>query len=381
MKFVRDENDSRRVVIIDVSGLFYKYAFGGATALSATIMVDGVPTRVDTTLPSYVIKQIHRWSNYGVNPTVVCFDGKGATRSRKAYFAKHNGIREGAEPIGYKGSRESQDSRFYDGINITQNLLMQGGVCCLKADGYEADDLIKAAIDRAKEQYPHLPIDVVTGDVDLVPLVDDQVSVFLASRKLTWAEDKSIEKRNYMQLRPYNYQEYMEGLSAYKTLAVPYNTVLLTKLLRGDKSDEIPAYPKFTPKKYKELIASLQEDGYDLADICRYDNPIPVISYRGSEEPIPDELIESTPKEQKMIKFKEPACLTKLCNILEDYLDEDIIEHVRFIYNGINLNGAFVGLPDGFNRRPATLTVNIDGYSAGQLQQAVSVVQIRLPFN
>lgn len=184
-----------------------------------------------------------------------------------------------------------------------------------------------------------------------------------------------------MQLRPYNYQEYMEGLSAYKTLAVPYNTVLLTKLLRGDKSDEIPAYPKFTPKKYKELIASLQEDGYDLSDICRYDNPIPVISYRGSEEPIPEELIESTPKEQKMIKFKEPACLTKLCNILEDYLDEDIIEHVRFIYNGINLNGAFVGLPDGFNRRPATLTVNIDGYSAGQLQQAVSVVQIRLPFN
>ena len=118
-----------------------------------------------------------------------------------------------------------------------------------------------------------------------------------------------------------------------------------------------------------------------MSDICRYDTPEGIISYRGTEEPIPEHLIESVPREQKMIKFKEPACLTKLCNILSDYLDEDIVEHVRFIYNGINLNGAFVGLPDGFNRRPAVVTQQIKGYVASELQQAVSVVQIRLPFN
>jgi DNA polymerase-1 len=381
MAFVKDESSNKRVVILDFLHLAYKYAYGGATGLSSTIMVDGVPRRVDTTIPAYTIKYIHRASNFGFNPTIVCFDGMGSSRSRKAYFAKYNGIRSGAEPVGYKGARESQDSRFYEGVNITMNLLMQGGVCCLKADGYEADDLIKAAVDRAKIDYPHTPIDIITGDADLVPLVDDQVSVFLASRKMTWAESKEIERRNYVQLTPSNYQSYMEGLTNYKNLTVPYNTVLLSKLLRGDKSDEIPAYPKFTPTKYKNLINLLIEDGYDLSDICRYDNPISVISYRGTEEPIPEELIESTPKEQKMIKFKEPPCLTKLCNILSDYLDEDIIEHVRFIYNGINLNGAFTGLPDGFNRRPAVVTQKIDGYLASQLQQAVSVVQINLPFN
>lgn len=377
--FTRSETDTRRVVIIDVSGLFYKYAYGGATGLSATIMVDGIPTRVDTTLPTYVIKQIHRWSNFGVNPTVVCFDGAGSTRSRKAYFAKHNGIKEGAEPIGYKGARTSQDKKFYEGVNITMNLLMQGGVCCLKADGYEADDLIKAAIDRAKEQYPDLPIDVITGDADLLPLVDEQVSVFHYSRKTTWAESKDIEKRHYVQITPYNYQDYIEGLTAYNKLLVPYNSLLLTKLLRGDKSDEIPGYPKFTPTKYNKLISQLAEDGYDFADLCRYDSPVSTISYRGTEEPIPEELIESTPKEQKMIKFSEPPCLTKLCNVLSDYLDEDIISHVRFIYNGINLNGAFTGLPDGFNRRPAVMSIDINNYLASQLQQAVSIVQINLP--
>lgn len=379
--FVRDENDKRRVVIIDVSHLFYKFAYGGASGLSSTIMVDGIPKRVDTTLPAYTIKYIHRASNYGYNPTIVCFDGAGGSRSRKAYFAKYNGIREGAEPIGYKGSRESQDPRFYEGVNITMNLLLQGGVCCLKADGYEADDLIKAAIDKVKIDYPHLPIDVITGDVDLVPLVDDQVSVFLSSRKMTWAESKELEKRNYVQLTPNNYQSYMEGLTNYKNLSVPYNTVLLSKLLRGDKSDEIPAYPKFTPTKYRNLINTLIEDGYDLSDICRYEVPKGVISYRGTEEPIPEELIESTPKEQKMIKFKEPECLTRLCNILSEYLDEDTVNHVRFIYNGINLNNAFVGLPDSFNRRPAVITQEIKGYLASQLQQAVSVVQINLPMN
>ena len=115
-EFKRSETDTRRVQIIDVSGLFYKFAFGGATALSATIIVNGVPTIVDTTLPAYTIKTIHRWSKGGVYPTVVCFDGRGSTRSRKAYFAMKNGTVNG-EPIGYKGSRESNDSRFYDGIN------------------------------------------------------------------------------------------------------------------------------------------------------------------------------------------------------------------------------------------------------------------------
>lgn len=377
--FVKAENDSRRVTIIDVSHLFYRFAYGGATGLSSTIMVDGVPKRVDTTLPAYTIKQIHRWSKFGVNPTVVCFDGAGCSRSRKAYFAKHNGVKEGGEPIGYKGTRESQDARFYEGVNLTMNLLLQGGVCCLKADGYEADDLIKAAVDKAKIDYPNLPIDVITGDADLVPLVDDQVSVFLYSKKMTWAESQDIEKNHYVQLRPENYQTYMESLTNYKNLLVPYNTVILSKCLRGDKADDIKPFPKFTPTKYNNLITALIEDGYDLSELCRYEAPEAVISYRGTEEPIPEHLIESTPKEQKMIKFKEPACLTRLCGILSEYLEEEVVDHVRFIYNGINLNGAFTGLPDGFNRRPATLTAEIKGYLASKLQEAVSIVQIRLP--
>lgn len=379
--FVKNTSSSQRVCIIDVSHMFFKYAFGGASALSATIKVDGVLTRVDTTLPTYVIKQIHRWADGGINPTVVCFDGAGCSRSRKLYFKKGRQDEKTQDivAVDYKGSRDIQDGKFYDGINITFNCLLRGGVCCLKADGYEADDLIKAAIDKAKVVYPNLPIDVITGDADLIPLVDDQVSVFYASRKTTWAEDKSIEKKHYIQLTPNNYQAFVEDMGAYKNLHVPYNTLLLTKLLRGDKSDNIPRYEGVTPTLYNQLIDGLANSGYDLSDLFRYDSPTQTICYRGSEQPIPEELIESTPKEQKMIKFGEPPCLTKMCNILSEYFPDDVLDHIRFIYNGINLNGHFVGLPDGYNRRPANVKADIKGYSHAKLQESVSEVQINLP--
>lgn len=374
--FRKSETDGRRVRIIDVTHMFYKYANGGMPHLSANVMMNGQLVRVDTTLPSGVIKAIHRWSRQGYNPTVVCFDSKGCSRSRKAYFTQHSEQEE--QKSEYKGKRDIQDSRFYEGINLTMNLLLSGGVTVLKADGYEADDLVKAAVDKAKSTYPDLPIDVITGDADLIPLVDDQVSVYIASRKLTWAESSDIEIRHYFQLRPYNYQEYCEGLTAFKSLTVPYNTVLLTKLLRGDKSDNIEGYPKFTPTKYKKLIQKMQEDNVDIANTFLYDAPVKKYVYRGTEEVIPDSLLDATPTEKKAIKYFEPRALTKITEVLSKYLDEDIVKHARFVYNGINLNGAFTDVPERFKRRPITVK-EVKGYVSGELARAVSVVDINIP--
>lgn len=376
--FIKNETDKRRVVIVDVSHLFYKFKFGGASPLSSTIMVDGQPKIVDTTLPTYTIKTLHRWSRGGTDPLVVCFDGAGCSKSRKAYFTKTNGL-NGTEPVGYKSTRDSQNGSFYEGINLTLNLLIQGGVTCIKAEGYEADDLIKAVVDKAKIDYPNLPIDIVTGDQDLLPLIDDQVSVFLASRKVTWAEEKSIEKNHYIQLTPNNLQDYIEGVTEFKNLSIPYNTVLLKKLLRGKKADDIPAYPKFTPTKFNNLVANLAEDGYDLSTLFRYDSPTETICYKVTEEPIPQELLATTPRERMMMKYGEPPALTKMCEVLSQYLEPEIISHIKFIYNGVNLNGAFTGLGDNFNRRPAKISAPIQGYDFVKLQQAVSILRINLP--
>ena len=382
--FQKSTTDLRRVIIIDVSHLFYKYAFGGASSLSTTIMVDGVPKRVDTTIPAYTIKQIHRWSKFGSYPTAVCFDCQGSTKSRKAYLLKwkaEHADSDIAKSISdYKEGRQSNDTRFFEGINMTMNLLHQGGVCVFKADGYEADDLVKAALDKAKVQYPDLPIDIITGDADLLPLVDEQVSVFYKSVRSTWAESPELEKRGYIQVTPNNFQEVVESLSKFKNLTVPYNSILLAKMLRGDDSDKVPGFKGMTPTKYRKIVADMQEHGYDFSTLFRYDAPTSTICYRGTEEPIPEDLIECTPREQKMIKYGEPPALTKICEVMKEFVSDDVIEHIRFTYNYMNLNGAYTGLADGLNRRPAVITVDINPYEAGVLQQKVSLLQINLPF-
>lgn len=377
MSFVPSETDKRRVIIIDFQHLAYLYAMGGATALDATLMINNQPRVVDTTIPSYTIKKIHRWADKGFNPTVVCFDTQGSTRSKKYYFASKNGVNSDGSAVGYKEDRKQNSSRFYEGVNLTQNFLIEGGVCCLRAENYEADDLIKVAVDKAKEVYPNLPIDVITGDQDLVPLVDEQVSVFLRSRKLTWAVSKELERAHYVQLTPDNYQEYMETLTEFKNLQVPYNTVLLKKLLRGKKADNIPSIPKMTPTKYNNIINHLLDDGYNLGELCIYDAPVSTICYRGTEEPIPKDIVDSVPREQKMIKFSDPPALTNLLEALSPYLTEDELRHVHDTYIGVNLNGAFTGLGE-YNRRPAVLSADIKGYDMVNLQRVVDVLKIRL---
>lgn len=382
MAWTRSTTDKRRVIIVDFQHIAYSYAFGGATSLSATLNVDGVSQIVDTTIPSYSIKMLHRWSNYGYYPMVVCFDSKDCARSRKAYFEQYKVATDECDAItkdGYKASRETQNSKFYDGVNMTANLLYNGGVCCLKADGYEADDLIFASVKRCKELYPDLPIDIFTGDADLLPLVDEQVSVFIRSRKSTWAESKDLEKTHYYQVRPYNFQSYVGGLTAYKNIEMPYNTVLLAKLLRGDASDGVIAKKDWKPKAYNQLLELLVKDGYDLGELFRYGENTVTYQYKDSGKEIPSPLVASTPKDNIVLHFGEPEELTHMCEVLSHYVEEKDITYIRRVYNGINLNTAYTNVPDRFKRRPAKLKVDIKGYNSGELARAVCDLKINLP--
>lgn len=376
--FVRSTTDNRRVIIIDYNHMAWAYAYGNATSLTHTLKVNGELKVVNTTIPAYTIKAINRWCKNGANPVAICFDGDSSAKCRKAYFAKQYGLTSDGKPQGYKARRETRDPKFYESINSTFELLIDGGVSCYRAEGYEADDLIKACVDNAKVNYPDLPIDIITGDSDLVPLVDDQVSVFLRSQKSTYAVEKDIEKLHYVQLTPDNYESYMSSLSAFKNLRVPYNTVLLAKLLRGDKSDEIMGKADWKPKMYNRLIEILQENEEDLDNIFRYDSPTETYYYKGTSTLIPPELLDSTPKQDRDIVYGEPPALTRICEVLGKYCEPDDLEHVRRVYNGINLNGAFTDLPEHCCRRPAKLVTPIKGYSVGKLQTSVSRFAINL---
>lgn len=376
--FERSKTDNRRVLIIDFNHMAWSYAFSNATALTCMVKIDNEMVQVNTTIPAYTIKQINRWSNKGINPVAVCFDGLNSARCRKAYFAKKFGLTSDGKPQGYKARRDVRDQKFYDSINLTMNYMQRGGMSCYRGEGYEADDLIKACVDNAKLNYPNLPIDIVTGDADLIPLVDDQVSVFMRSTKTTYAESPDIEKKHYVQITPRNYQDYVESLSSYRNLLVPYNTILLTKLLRGDKSDEIAGKPDWKPKMYNQFVEMMWDNGEELSEIFRYDAPTEKYFYKGTETPIPKEIITTVPRDEIQVVYGEPPALTRICELVGKYCEPEDVEHVRFVYNGINLNGAFTDISPDFFRRPAKLVTPIKGYSVLQLQQVVSALQINV---
>lgn len=348
--------DNRRVIIVDFNHLAYKYLFGSAP-LSHVINVNNVPTKINTTIQTYTIKALHRWSNRGINPMAVCFDSP--CGSRKAYFSSTNTATKE-----YKGGRKGLPPKAIEAINMVANLLVAGGVSCYRATNYEADDLVFACVDMAKRLYPDLPIDIITSDLDLVPLVDEQVSVFLQSTKYTRAVSKDIEKRHYVQITPDTYQKEMESLSYFKTgnIEVPYNSVLLYKLLRGDKSDGIVGNPDFKPRIYNQVIQLLLDNNEDMCDLFRYGKERPVYNNEG-----------------KLIAYRDPVELDRICEVLVKYIEDDDIEWVRKIYRGINLNTSYLNVPDNLKRTPIELKSEIKGYSADKLQQSVDLLNIRLP--
>lgn len=385
-----------KVLIIDFNHIAHTYMWG-AKPLSTTVNLNGVDTVVQTTVLNYATKLLHKWCNKGYTPMAVCLDRP--CGCRKQYFNRLNAPKNLGEKGEYKGTRDRIGSGMLEEIQLTSMVLYNSGVSVYAQTGYEADDLVQACVAQAKKQYPDRKIEIVTGDSDLLGLVEDNVSVFLRSRKTTFAFDKADEKTHYIEVTPENYQEVVESLSTYKNLKVPYNSIVLTKLLRGDKSDNILGKPDWKPKMYNQLIDILQNNE-DISKIGRYGvseekyirkgtgimvQPNEVSKYRPYEleylladkdangNPITAPIIiqrgtgvyESEKTEGTVYGYSEPQELTYLCEVLGKYVEDSDIEHIRGVYNGLNLNNFFWGLGN-FDRKPARVE-DIHGYNMATL--------------
>lgn len=258
-----------RFVVIDFNHLAHKYQHGMQTVLTKRVTIGGVTKEIVTNLQNGVSKLVYRWTRGGLDVPVICFDRPCPGRKE---------LLQELYPSGqaYKGSRRGMSSDLFEAITMCESLFREAGVFVAAANGYEADDAIMAAVSGLKQYGQY--IDVVTGDMDMIPLVDDQVSVFYSSRKTTSAISKEIEKRKYVQVTPSNYEEVVSDYSKNKTskIRVPYNYELLVKMLRGDDSDEIPRIPTMRPKRVNEIIKGLADNG--VGDIFRYGGYLDVIT-------------------------------------------------------------------------------------------------------
>lgn len=321
---------SNRVLIVDVSHIAYLMAHA---KVQLTANVGG--SVVNTTIQNGIIKNIYRWSEGGDIPTLVAFD-RGCP-IRKAWAQEYLGVE-------YKEGRTANYA-IRNALEHTYQLLHNAGVPALAIDGYEADDIVAAAVSSAKILYPDRFIDVVTGDSDLVPLVDDQVSVFLRSNKGTSAVHPEARKERYVQVTPSTYSDIMEGKSVFKGLYIPYNMVLLAKLLRGDPSDKLvsPVKSIFKPKVFNGLVVQLQEAG--------------ITSLRFDDDSF-----------HKVLSFLQSNM----------YITSAQSDQLVYLWCQMYLNFSYpsVGIEPA---RPSIGNFQFQGYNAQRLQEQCSTLSIRLP--
>lgn len=373
---------SKRVVIVDFNHQAHSY-FHSKFRLSKKVMNErGEWEEKDTTVQSGCIKNIYNWSKRGTFPTAVCFDRP--CPSRKGYFAgKFPDMKMGTEGE-YKGGRSKMPEAMFTAIADCESILRQSGVSVFSKQGYEADDLIYACVKQAKKQYPGMPIDIVTNDADLLPLVDETVSVFLRSKKGTYAEDPKIEKSKYIQVTPRNYSDVVMGLSAYSGFAIPYNSILLYKLLRGDPSDNYrrkDISKMFPPTKYNDMILRMMNDHVNFEEIFRYGDPVKIVSYKDGRpfNGTFEEAMKSPDKAKLQLTFGRSEELDCILEVLGEYtdMDEEMLKHVEYVYTGMNLNQPYLDSNPMFRRVPFKAG-SIDTFSEKALHEAAGVLDIRV---
>lgn len=151
----------------------------------------------------------------------VAWDVKGKTFRHKLYE-------------NYKGTRKEKEQELYDQIPLVQELLEAYGIQSLSKEGYEADDVIGTLCKKMK-QKKDLKTLVVSGDLDLLQLVDDQTSVLFFQKGIS-------------QTISYDSAAVVERFSFTPEKLVEY------KALRGDPSDNIPGIKGIGEKTAGELV-------------------------------------------------------------------------------------------------------------------------------
>jgi DNA polymerase I len=135
----------------------------------------------------------------------------------------------------YKGTREKMPDDLHTQITRVRQMVDAFNIPRLELEGYEADDVIGSIARQVSEQG--YGVKIITGDRDLLQLVDERVLVNLPGRTLAEAKDyRSADVEAYLGVKP-------EQVVDYKGLV-------------GDKSDNIPGVAGIGEKTACTLLAT-----------------------------------------------------------------------------------------------------------------------------
>ena len=202
----------------------------------------------------------------------------------------------------YKGTREKMPEDLRSQIERIRELVDAFGIPRLEIEGYEADDVMGSAAYKAARNGIYVKI--ITGDRDLLQLVNEQIVVNLPGRSLADSKDYTTD----------DVKEY---------IGVMPDQIVDFKALVGDKSDNIPGVPGIGEK-----------------------TAISLISQYGTLDAIYKHIDEQTPSIQnKLGQGRESALLSKkLATIITDLdidIDFDKVKAEKFSINREKIEAIF----------------------------------------
>jgi DNA polymerase-1 len=203
----------RELFLIDGNSLAYRAFFALPESISTS---DGRPTNAIFGFASMLVKIL---TDFGQVPTVVVWDA--GMSGRKEISAD------------YKAQRSSRPDLLKLQWPHLRPLVEAFGYRNISVEGFEADDVIAALTEQAKERG--IPVMVVTGDRDAYQLVDDGVRIMSTSRGVT---DTKVYDRD----------------AVIERYGIPPELVPDFIGLKGDTSDNIPGVPGIGDKTAADLL-------------------------------------------------------------------------------------------------------------------------------
>lgn len=199
----------KTLTIIDTFGFFFRLYY----AMSSLKTNDGKPSGM-----------IHGFANFIANL-------KQDFNSDYIVFALDSGsktFRNDIDP-NYKANRSQAPKELKEQLPICIDMIEKMGLCSLRVDGYEADDIIASFIKNNPQN--DLFIKVVTHDKDLYQLISDRVNIYSPAKKELYDRDGCYEK----------YGVYPEQVRDFLALT-------------GDSADNIPGVKGIGDKGAKKLL-------------------------------------------------------------------------------------------------------------------------------
>jgi DNA polymerase-1 len=204
------------LVLLDGHSLAFRAFFALPSDLATTT------GQVTNAVYGFTLMLVKLFGEIPPDRIAVCFDA-GVPAFRSELYAD------------YKANRHTTPDEFRSQMPLIREVLAALRIPVVEVPGNEADDVIATLVEEAKAEG--MPVVVVTGDRDLLQLIDDQagVRVIMTSRGVT--DTRTYDAGGVE-------QRYGVAPERYPDLAA----------LRGDSSDNVPGVPGVGDKTAAKLV-------------------------------------------------------------------------------------------------------------------------------